>query len=111
MAQSLAKDRDIAQIPYIEWFRAYLIFNGQYMVLANDLEGGFKNINAINKTSQALDSKTYTEVETHEVEAIVSTPYMTELIYEYTEDEQTLELFQMPQLSSGRYIHDFEVIF
>ena len=71
MAQSLAKDRDIAQIPYIEWFRAYLIFNGQYMVLANDLEGGFKNINAINKTSQALDSKTYTEVETHEVEAIV----------------------------------------
>jgi len=108
MAQSLAKDRDIAQIPYIEWFRAYLIFNGQYMVLANDLEGGFKNINAMNKTSQALDSKTYTEVETHEVEAIVSTPYMTELIYEYTEDEQTLELFQMPQLSSGRYIHDFE---
>merc|ERR1739844_227804 len=94
---------DIAQIPYIEWFRAYLIFNGQYMVLANDLEGGFKNINAMNKTSQALDSKTYTEVETHEVEAIVSTPYMTELIYEYTEDEQTLELFQMPQLSSGRY--------
>ena len=65
----------------------------------------------MNKTSQALDSKTYTEVETHEVEAIVSTPYMTELIYEYTEDEQTLELFQMPQLSSGRYIHDFEVIF
>ena len=52
MAQSLAKDRDIAQIPYIEWFRAYLIFNGQYMVLANDLEGGFKNINAMNKTSQ-----------------------------------------------------------
>ena len=111
MAQSVARDRDIAQIPYIEWFRAYLIFNGQYMVLANDLEGGFKNINAMNKTSQALDSKTYTEVETHEVEAIVSTPYMTELIYEYTEDEQTLELFQMPQLSSGRYIHDFEVMF
>merc|ERR1711935_993689 len=108
IAQSLAKDRDIAQIPYIEWIRAYLIFNGQYIVLANDLEGGFKNINAMNKTSQALDSKTYTEVETHEVEAIVSTPYMTELIYEYTEDEQTLELFQMPQLSSGRYIHDFE---
>jgi hypothetical protein len=106
--QSLAKDRDIAQIPYIEWFRAYLIFNGQYIVIANDLEGGFKNINAINKTSQALDSKTYTEVETHEVEAVISTPYMTELIYEYTEDEQTLELFQMPQLSSGRYIHDFE---
>merc|ERR1712032_1129464 len=72
-AQSLAKDRDIAQIPYIEWFRAYLIFNGQYMVLANDLEGGFKNINAINKTSQALDSKTYTEVETHEVEAVIGT--------------------------------------
>ena len=41
------------------------------MVLANDLEGGFKNINAINKTSQALDSKTYTEVETHEVEAVI----------------------------------------
>ena len=53
MAQSLAKDRDIAQLPYIEWFRAYLIFNGQYMVLANDLEGGFKNINAMNKTSKA----------------------------------------------------------
>merc|ERR1739844_263623 len=39
---------------------------------------------------------------------IAQIPYMTELIYEYTEDEQTLELFQMPQLSSGRYIHDFE---
>ena len=61
--------------------------------------------------SQDLDSKTYTEVETQEKETFVSTPYMTELIYEYTEDEQTLELFQMPQLSSGRYIHDFEVIF
>ena len=41
------------------------------MVLANDLEGGFKNINAMNKTSQTLDSKTYTEVETHEVEPFV----------------------------------------
>ena len=71
LAQSLAKDMDISQIPYIEWFRAYLIFNGQYMVLANDLEGGFKNINAMNKTSQTLDSKTYTEVETHEVETFV----------------------------------------
>jgi len=104
----VAHTRNIAEIPYIEYFRAYLVINDKEIVLANSLEGGFKNLNATKETSKDLDSKTYTEVEAHEHDTFVSTPYMTELVYEYTEDEKTLELFQMPQLSSGRYIHDFE---
>ena len=54
-----------------------------------------------------MDKKTVIAHETHEVAQYFETPYMTAMTYEYDEEMKTLEMLQMPELSSGRYVHDF----
>ena len=49
------------------------------------------------------------EHKTLEVDKYVQTPYMTGLTLEYEEELEAFEMLQMPELFSGRYIHDFSV--
>jgi len=79
----------------------YILFNGPVLIF-----GGFDNLNRI-KTQTEMDKKTVIAHETHEVAQYFETPYMTAMTYEYDEEMKTLEMLQMPELSSGRYVHDF----
>ena len=63
----------------------------------------------IKKTSKEMDRIVDIEHKTLEVDKYVQTPKMTELTMEYDEELEAFEMLQMPELFSGRYIHDFSV--
>jgi len=86
----------------ISWINAYILFDGQSLIL-----GRFDDLNEIKKTSKEMDTQILTEVKTHELATYFQIADMTEIKFEYSEEMETLEMLQMPELSKGRYIHDF----
>ena len=88
---------------------AYVILDRTELVLSRTLVGGFYNLNGVKRTSKSLDVITETDVEETEIETEITTPTVSEFSYELDITEQTLEMFQMPQLSRGKYVHDFKV--
>jgi len=87
---------------------AYVFIDRNELLISNTLEGGFYNLNGVKKTSKSLDRLTETDIEETEVTSEITTPTVSELFIETDIVEETLEMFQMPQLSGGKYIHDFK---
>jgi len=88
----------------IAWISTFMLFDGRSLII-----GGFDDLNARIKTSQEMDRIVDIEHKTLEVDKYVQTPYMTGLTLEYEEELEAFEMLQMPELFSGRYVHDFSV--
>merc|ERR1719369_595279 len=86
----------------IGWINGYLLFDGQSLIL-----GGFDDLNEIRKTSKEMDKQIIEVDNTYESTTYFQNAGVMAFSFEYSEEEETLEMLQMPELSKGRYIHDF----
>ena len=74
------------------------------------ISGSFSNNNGLSKTSNELGGSLITEVKETINEEVKQQPDgQIGLEYEIDIETETFEMFQMPQLSRGKYLHDFKV--
>jgi len=74
------------------------------------ISGSFSNNNGLSKTSNELGGSLITEVKETINEEVKQQPDgQIGLEYEIDIETETFEMFQMPQLSRGKYLHDFKM--
>jgi len=74
------------------------------------ISGSFSNNNGLSKTPNELGGSLVTEVKETINEEVKQQPDgQIGLEYEIDIETETFEMFQMPQLSRGKYLHDFKM--
>jgi len=99
---------DASEIKYeptnIKWISVYMRFDGPSLII-----GGFDDLSKIEKTPKEMNKQIVITDKIREVGSLVQNEGMIELKFEYSEEVDTLEMLQMPELSNGRYVHDFDM--